>query len=137
MVNSIPLMIWARYFRITSTWTSRFFSWHSFTVVHVVSIMNDPNVQDLDLLSVCMIIYLWIFQQLHSSVRTNNLETCLRLLSKGADPNYFHPVSEFFKYMYFLSCFLCSISFNFWLCFSSDFSEIICFFRRKEIVLCM
>nr|XP_022339476.1 ARF GTPase-activating protein GIT2-like isoform X4 [Crassostrea virginica] len=30
-------------------------------------------------------------KQLHSSVRTNNLETCLRLLSKGADPNYFHP----------------------------------------------
>ncbi|CAG2237389.1 GIT2 [Mytilus edulis] len=29
--------------------------------------------------------------QLHSSVRTSNLETCLRLLSKGADPNYFHP----------------------------------------------
>jgi len=32
-------------------------------------------------------------QQLHSSVRTSNLETCLRLLSKGADTNYFHPVS--------------------------------------------
>ncbi|VDI49955.1 G protein-coupled receptor kinase interactor 2, partial [Mytilus galloprovincialis] len=30
-------------------------------------------------------------KQLHSSVRTSNLETCLRLLSKGADPNYFHP----------------------------------------------
>ncbi|XP_064612135.1 ARF GTPase-activating protein GIT2-like [Liolophura sinensis] len=29
--------------------------------------------------------------QLHSSVRTGNLETCMRLLSKGADPNYFHP----------------------------------------------
>ncbi|XP_053375896.1 ARF GTPase-activating protein GIT2-like isoform X1 [Mercenaria mercenaria] len=32
-----------------------------------------------------------ISQQLHSSVRTNNLETVLRLISKGADPNYYHP----------------------------------------------
>ncbi|KAK2177809.1 hypothetical protein NP493_577g00006 [Ridgeia piscesae] len=30
-------------------------------------------------------------KQLHSSVRTGNLETSLRLLSLGADPNYFHP----------------------------------------------
>lgn len=30
-------------------------------------------------------------QQLHSSVRTGNLETCLRLLSLGARANYFHP----------------------------------------------
>jgi len=30
-------------------------------------------------------------RQLHSSVRTANLETSLRLLSQGADPNYFHP----------------------------------------------
>ena len=30
-------------------------------------------------------------KQLHSSVRTPNLETSLRLLSQGADPNYFHP----------------------------------------------
>ncbi|PSN45039.1 ARF GTPase-activating protein GIT2 [Blattella germanica] len=29
-------------------------------------------------------------RQLHSSVRTSNLETSLRLLSQGADPNYFH-----------------------------------------------
>ena len=27
----------------------------------------------------------------HFSVRTPNLETSLRLLSQGADPNYFHP----------------------------------------------
>lgn len=33
------------------------------------------------------------FQQLHSSVRTGNLETCLRLLSLGAQANFFHPVS--------------------------------------------
>lgn len=32
-----------------------------------------------------------ISKQLHSCVRTANLETCLRLLSLGADPNYFHP----------------------------------------------
>lgn len=35
-------------------------------------------------------------QQLHSSVRTANLETSLRLLSQGADPNYFHEVSSNF-----------------------------------------
>ncbi|XP_065214585.1 ARF GTPase-activating protein GIT2 [Planococcus citri] len=29
-------------------------------------------------------------QQLHSSVRTSNLETSLRLLIQGADPNYYH-----------------------------------------------
>ncbi|KAK7066924.1 glycerophosphoinositol permease [Halocaridina rubra] len=31
-----------------------------------------------------------ISRQLHSSVRTSNLETSLRLLSQGADPNFFH-----------------------------------------------
>ncbi|XP_071444847.1 ARF GTPase-activating protein GIT2 isoform X2 [Hetaerina americana] len=31
-------------------------------------------------------------QQLHASVRTGNLETSLRLLSLGADPNYYHEV---------------------------------------------
>ncbi|XP_076434634.1 uncharacterized protein LOC143274645 [Babylonia areolata] len=31
-----------------------------------------------------------VSKELHSSVRTNNVETCLRLLSKGADPNYFY-----------------------------------------------
>ena len=30
-------------------------------------------------------------RQLHSSVRTPNLETSLRLISQGADSNYFHP----------------------------------------------
>ena len=30
-------------------------------------------------------------RQLHSSVRTPNLETSLRLLSQGADPNFYHP----------------------------------------------
>ena len=33
-------------------------------------------------------------QELHSSVRTANLETSLRLLSQGANPNYFHKVSS-------------------------------------------
>lgn len=32
-----------------------------------------------------------ISKQLHASVRTGNLETCLRLLSLGANPNYVHP----------------------------------------------
>ena len=30
-------------------------------------------------------------QQLHASARTNNLETCLRLLALGAQPSYIHP----------------------------------------------
>ncbi|XP_072336649.1 ARF GTPase-activating protein GIT2a isoform X6 [Scyliorhinus torazame] len=33
-------------------------------------------------------------KQLHSSVRTGNLETCLRLLSLGAQANFFHPEKE-------------------------------------------
>lgn len=37
---------------------------------------------------------LCVFQQLHSSVRTGNLETCLRLLSLGAQANFFHPVRK-------------------------------------------
>lgn len=32
-------------------------------------------------------------KQLHASVRTSNLETSLRLLVQGADPNFFHEVS--------------------------------------------
>ena len=32
------------------------------------------------------------FQQLHSIVRTDNIVTCLRFLSQGADPNYRNPV---------------------------------------------
>ena len=37
------------------------------------------------------------FKQLYSSVRTGNLETSLRLISLGAQPNYFHPVSILIK----------------------------------------
>ena len=33
-----------------------------------------------------------VSKQLHASVRTANLETSLRLLSCGADPNFLHPV---------------------------------------------
>uniref|UniRef100_A0A3B5KQ84 G protein-coupled receptor kinase interacting ArfGAP 1 n=1 Tax=Xiphophorus couchianus TaxID=32473 RepID=A0A3B5KQ84_9TELE len=33
-------------------------------------------------------------KQLHSSVRTGSLETCLRLLSLGAQANFFHPLQE-------------------------------------------
>ncbi|XP_069952544.1 ARF GTPase-activating protein GIT2 isoform X2 [Cherax quadricarinatus] len=40
---------------------------------------DDPSGNDGDL-----------SRQLHSSVRTANLETSLRLLSQGADPNYYH-----------------------------------------------
>lgn len=36
-------------------------------------------------------------QQLHSSVRTSNLETSLRILAQGADSNYYHPVNNNFK----------------------------------------
>lgn len=36
-----------------------------------------------------------VSRQLHSSVRTSNLETSLRLLSQGADPNYFHKVGKY------------------------------------------
>jgi len=33
-------------------------------------------------------------QELHSTVRTGALDTTLRLLAAGADPNYFHPVNS-------------------------------------------
>lgn len=39
-------------------------------------------------------------QQLHSSVRTSNLETSLRILAQGADANYYHPVSKRLKYFF-------------------------------------
>ena len=35
-----------------------------------------------------------MLQQLHSSVRTTSLETSLRLLSLGADPNYYYAVGH-------------------------------------------
>lgn len=33
-------------------------------------------------------------QQLHSSVRTSNLETSIRILAQGADSNYYHLVNK-------------------------------------------
>lgn len=39
-------------------------------------------------------------KQLHSSVRTANLETSLKLLVQGADPNYFHDVSRLGRYVW-------------------------------------
>lgn len=43
-------------------------------------------------------------QQLHSSVRTNNLETSLRLLAQGCDPNYFHQVRKLLKFVLSIFC---------------------------------
>lgn len=57
-------------------------------------------------------------QQLHSSVRTGNLETCLRLLTLGAQANFFHPVRpSVFKSIIsvFLHVFFFSV--KFWLMF--------------------
>ncbi|XP_078523468.1 ARF GTPase-activating protein GIT2 isoform X2 [Lissotriton helveticus] len=47
--------------------------------VHRLPCRDDDSVTSKDL-----------SKQLHSSVRTGNLETCLRLLSLGAQANYFH-----------------------------------------------
>ncbi|KAL8179999.1 UNVERIFIED_CONTAM: glycerophosphoinositol permease, partial [Gekko kuhli] len=48
--------------------------------VHRLPCRDDDSVTSKDL-----------SKQLHSSVRTGNLETCLRLLSLGAQANFFHP----------------------------------------------
>uniref|UniRef100_A0A671PCF8 ARF GTPase-activating protein GIT2-like n=1 Tax=Sinocyclocheilus anshuiensis TaxID=1608454 RepID=A0A671PCF8_9TELE len=48
--------------------------------VHRMPCREDDSVTAIDL-----------SKQLHSSVRTGNLETCLRLLSLGAQANFFHP----------------------------------------------
>ncbi|XP_043910392.1 ARF GTPase-activating protein GIT1 isoform X2 [Protopterus annectens] len=48
--------------------------------VHKLPCRDDDGVTTADL-----------SKQLHSSVRTGNLETCLRLLSLGAQANFFHP----------------------------------------------
>ncbi|KAJ3605840.1 hypothetical protein NHX12_027884 [Muraenolepis orangiensis] len=48
--------------------------------VHRMPCREDDNVATKD-----------FSKQLHSSVRTGNLETCLRLLSLGAQANFFHP----------------------------------------------
>ncbi|XP_028834799.1 ARF GTPase-activating protein GIT2b isoform X3 [Denticeps clupeoides] len=48
--------------------------------VHRMPCREDDSVTSIDL-----------SKQLHSSVRTGNLETCLRLLSLGAQAGFFHP----------------------------------------------
>ncbi|XP_051973589.1 ARF GTPase-activating protein GIT2b isoform X1 [Xyrauchen texanus] len=51
--------------------------------VHLMPCREDDSVTAKDL-----------SKQLHASVRTGNLETCLRLISLGAQANYFHPEKE-------------------------------------------
>lgn len=62
-------------------------------------------------------------QQLHSSVRTNNLETSLRLLSQGADANFFHPVRCFFQFF--------SVKYKWSKIDAPVFKRAICFFQEK------
>lgn len=52
------------------------------------------SVELLCLLVVILFSFKTTIQQLHSSVRTGSLETCLRLLSLGAQANFFHPVRK-------------------------------------------
>lgn len=53
-------------------------------------------------------------KQLHASVRSANLETSLRFLVQGADPNYFHEVGLiFFKNICLCSlCQFCNVFFS-------------------------
>lgn len=88
-------------------------------------------------------IILLLFQQLHSSVRTGNLETCLRLLSLGAQANFFHPVGTHFfiislicnqfQLILFIDVIFQSSTQTCWL--SRYFSFTSC--RRKETPHCM
>ncbi|KAI4896620.1 hypothetical protein NFI96_029875, partial [Prochilodus magdalenae] len=54
--------------------------------VHKLPCRDDDGVTTKDLSKVRQ-----LTKQLHSSVRTGSLETCLRLLSLGAQANFFHP----------------------------------------------
>lgn len=49
------------------------------------SLQNDDDSNNLEI---------ELSKQLHASVRTSNLETSLRLIVQGADPNYFHEVKR-------------------------------------------
>lgn len=77
-------------------------------------------------------------QQLHSSVRTGNLETCLRLLTLGAQANFFHPVRpSVFKSI--ISVFLHVVFF-----FCQILAHVLAFVmliivlgRKREALLCM
>ena len=66
-----------------------------------------------------MCIWSGFCQQLHASVRTANLETSLRLLASGADPNYVHPVS-------------CQLCFP----FTARYDNIHCMKNRSFLILC-
>lgn len=61
-----------------------------------LSFVLKPNVQQLEDGTVSF--ETEISKQLHASVRSANLETSLRLLVQGADPNFYHEVN----YYYFL-----------------------------------
>lgn len=56
-----------------------------------LSFVLKPNLQQLDEGAANLEIEL--SKQLHASVRSGNLETSLRLLVQGADPNFYHEVS--------------------------------------------
>lgn len=51
-------------------------------------------------------------KQLHASVRSSNLETSLRLLVQGADPNYFNEVN--FLFIQFASVHMANIFLIIW-----------------------
>lgn len=57
-----------------------------------LSFILKPNVQQLEA-DDNVNLEIELSKQLHASVRSSNLETSLRLLVQGADPNYFHEVS--------------------------------------------
>lgn len=57
-----------------------------------LSFILKPNVQKLET-DDSFNMEIELSKQLHASVRSGNLETSLRLLVQGADPNYFHEVS--------------------------------------------
>lgn len=74
--------------------TSKIVNVGFFFVLEVFVCVCVVHVNSMVLLHItCVKMFCFCPQELHSSVRTNNVETCLRLLSKGADPNYFHKVS--------------------------------------------
>lgn len=57
-----------------------------------LSFILKPNSQQIDSDGSSVNFEQEISKQLHASVRSPNLETSLRLLVQGADPNYFHEV---------------------------------------------
>lgn len=57
-----------------------------------LSFILKPNVQQMET-DDNVNLEIELSKQLHASVRSGNLETSLRLLVQGADPNYFHEVS--------------------------------------------